>query len=280
MTRLIRAGFRRYFKSAEFFITLAALVLLGGFGAAETGPHASPDDIYLVALMLGFAAMTALSVGRELGGGAVRNKIAYGYTKGQIFLSEMTVAFAICSAILAVSAVPFLLLDHDILSTIPIDAVIKTVTGLVMLNLAVTALCVTVCLLVPNKALSAVMAIVLVIAIMLAGYLLYGELERPKYLDEHVTMDGEYLSEGNTMPNPRYPDGAKRAVFQFLYNANPFGQIIEYSEILSPYFTPHTVSVISKGQERTLNTAPLYSLGVIIAVSGGGYILFRKKNLK
>ena len=86
MMKLLRAGYCRYFKNIFTWITFAIIFLIGCLGAAEVGPHSSPDDIYLLSLIIGVPAMITLCIGMEIGSGAVRNKIVKGYGKGQIFI--------------------------------------------------------------------------------------------------------------------------------------------------------------------------------------------------
>ena len=281
MTKLLRAGIRRYFKCPVSWITLAMLVIFGCLGAAEIGPQSSPDDIYILSLMFGMTSMVTLSIGKEIGNGSVRNKIVKGYKKGQIFLSEMILAIAICFVLFIVSAVPFILIDYVTLKEIPTEALIKVVAGIILLNLALVSICVFVSCMITNRAISAVVAIVLVIGFLFVGFYLNDCLNDPEYFEVVITSNGETQKAPNAARNPNYVDGVQRKIYQFLYDVNPLGQMIQYAEILSPYFTPHAVKLEIPNEEmQILNTAPLYSIGVMIVVSSGGYVLFRKKDLK
>ncbi|MBQ8848966.1 MAG: hypothetical protein IJ011_01375 [Clostridia bacterium] len=278
MAKLLRAGFRRYLKSIVTWITLFMFIVLGCLGAAEIGPQSSSDDIYLISLTIGFSAMVTLSIGKEIGNGAVRNKIVKGYTKGQVFWSEIILSISLCFVFFIISAAPFILLNLPILKTIPTGVLIKTVIGIIFMSLGIVTISVAVSSLISNRAISAVAAMLLTIGILFSGYYLYDKLDQPEYWEAHYA-DGTIVE--NAQKNPNYVGGTQRAIYQFLYNANPMGQMIEYSEILSPYFTPYSVKLETPKEEMDfINSAPIYSVGTMIIVSGCGYILFRRKNIK
>ena len=279
MTKLLRAGIRRYIKSSIFWITLAGLMLLGILGAAENGPQASSDDLYLIGFMILLSAMIALSIGREFGHGAMRNKLVTGYTKSQLFLVEWLLATVLCVLLFLVSALPFLILNYPILKTIPTEALVKSVVGLFLGTLVVITACVTICCLIHRRAVSVVVVLLFIIGLLFLSIYIYDQLERPEYLDIYIS-NGALLEE-SSKPNPAYISGFRREVYLFLHHINPFGQIIEYANILSPYFTPHVVKLsIPEEEMRILNTAPVYSLGAMIAAVCCGYGFFRKKNIK
>ena len=278
MMKLLRAGFRRYFKNIFTWITFAIIFLIGCLGAAEVGPHSSPDDIYLLSLVIGIPAMITLCIGMEVGSGAVRNKIVKGYRKGQIFLCELIMALTIVFVMFVITGASFILPNLPILKTIPFEVLCKIVIGMIMMNLGVAVIAVAISCLIHNRAISAVLSLVLILGILFMGYYLNDQLNNPEFF---VAYNSEGTMIENSLRNPNYVDGAQRTIYEFLYNANPMGQMIEYSEVLSPYFTPHYVKLETPQEEMDfINSAPLYSLGIILIVSSAGYILFRKKNVK
>lgn len=278
MMKLLRAGFRRYFKNIFTWITFAIIFLIGCLGAAEVGPHSSPDDIYLLSLVIGIPAMITLCIGMEIGSGAVRNKIVKGYRKGQIFFCELIMALTISLSMFILTGVSFVLLNLPILKTIPFEVLLKLVIGMITMNFGVAVISTTVSCLIHNRAISAVVSIVLIIGILFVGYYLNDQLNNPEFFNAYKS-DGTLIE--NAQRNPNYVDGAQRVIYEHLYVANPMGQMIKYSEILSPYFTPHYVKLeIPKEEMDFINAAPLYSLGIILFVSSVGYLLFRKKNIK
>ena len=278
MMKLLRAGFRRYFKNIFTWITFAIIFLIGCLGATEVGPHSSPDDIYLLSLVIGIPAMITLCIGMEVGSGAVRNKIVKGYRKGQIFLCELIMALTIAFVMFVITGASFILPNLPILKTIPFEVLCKIVIGMIMMNLGVAVIAVAISCLIHNRAISAVLSLVLIIGILFMGYYLNDQLNNPEFFDAY-SSDGTWIQ--NAHRNPNYVDGTQRVIYEILYDANPMGQMIEYSEILSPYFTPHYVKLETPKEEMDfINSAPLYSLGIILIVSSAGYILFRKKNVK
>ena len=103
MMKLLRADFRRYFKSKLFWISLAISAVLGLASGKRVYDAAMVDDIYVVFGFIVFAVLIALTVGREFSDGGFRNKITSGHTKGKIFLSEYIAAICICLILFFVS---------------------------------------------------------------------------------------------------------------------------------------------------------------------------------
>ena len=66
------------------------------------------------------------------------------------------------------------------------------------------------------------------------------------------------------MENPKYLDGTKREIVQFIYDVNPRGQAIQCS----------TMQVVN------LKRLPIYSLVIVILTTGAGVWIFKKKDLK
>ena len=147
-----------------------------------------------------------------------------------------------------------------------------------MMNIGVVVMAVTISCLIHNRAISAVISLILIIGVLFTGYYLNDQLNNPEFFDAY-NSDGLLIE--NAQRNPNYVGGTQRVIYEILYDANPMGQMIEYSEILSPYFTPHYIKLETPKEEIDfINSAPLYSLGIILIISCTGYILFKKKNVK
>jgi len=280
MIMLLRSSLRRYVTGYAFWLSLITLMLLGVLGALEIGPEARLDDFYLLAQGPVFAIMIVLNVGKEIGDGVIRNKIATGYTKGQIYVSELVLALGLSLGLLIVTSLPFLMIDNYIFKEIPTQAIVKTYVGILFMNLATVSLCVTVCCLISRKAISAVTALILVVGMIFGGIFLYDQLNRDEYFYGYTTNEfGE--REEHKVKNNYYVDEPLRSIYTFCYKIIPTGQLIEYSEILSPYFSKYDIKLsIPNEEQHILDTAPLYSLAMLSVISCGGYVLFCKKNIK
>ena len=96
MMKLLRAGYRRYFRNILFWIALAASAILGALCGVRVKDDTRLDDMYIVVGFMIFAALIALMIGREFSDGGFRNKITSGHTKGKVFFSEYILALTIC----------------------------------------------------------------------------------------------------------------------------------------------------------------------------------------
>lgn len=79
------------------------------------------------------------------------------------------------------------------------------------------------------------------------------------YMDEDGTMVQE-----DAQPNPKYLTGTKRKFYEFLNDANPMGQMVQYTNI----------------EVENPGLLMLYSFGIIILSTAAGVVIFRKKDVK
>ena len=118
-------------------------------------------------------------------------------------------------------------------------------------------------MLLPNRAVAAVLAILLVLGLLLLGSVLYNALWEPEYLTGMV-MTANGIEMGEAQPNPNYISGALRTVFQFLVDTLPTGQ-----------------SILLANQELGRPGLSLAASGAIVLLcSGCGVAAFRRKDLK
>ena len=178
MSNLLRAGLARYLKHPlTALVAVASLVigLLGGRNAVYT-----IDDVYLIALFIAFAAFISLFVGREHGEGGFRNKAVTGYTKGQIFLSEWLLHTVFCLCLLLLFLIGFAPLAHEVLAPVPARVLALITLCFVMMTVAVVTLLCTLALLVSQRAVSAILSVLLVIGLLFASYKIDEMLSTPQ----------------------------------------------------------------------------------------------------
>ncbi len=88
-------------------------------------------------------------------------------------------------------------------------------------------------------------------------------LDAPKTIPAYsIGENGENTAQ--EMENPKYLDGTKREIVQFIYDVNPGGQAIQCS----------TMQVVN------LTRLPIYSLVIVILTTGAGVWIFKKKRFK
>lgn len=115
-----------------------------------------------------------------------------------------------------------------------------------------------------NKAVVAIISIILAFGLVFAAGVIRGMLEAEPMISTggyEITATGELIM-GELVPNPNYLTGMKRKIFEFLYDFLPSGQ----SEQLM------------SGKYSVL--MPVYSLIIAAVSTVAGIGIFNKKNIK
>ena len=241
MKNLLSATFARLFKGKLFWIGMLAM---GGFGAVATIARArdayilqdmgydTPDGLLFIGLtyfLITAAVFDSLFIGAEHADGTWRNKLIVGQGKVQIYLTYLTVTtaatllmhLAYIGVVLGLSAPllnPFLT---------PIKVYVVFFFCSLATVVAMNALMVTLCMLIQNRAVVAVGAMLLAIGLMMGGMAIYQMLSAPEFLSGPITVvNGVLMPSPEPVPNPKYLTGATRVFFQFLHDFLPGGQAV------------------------------------------------------
>ncbi|MDD4541693.1 MAG: ABC transporter permease subunit [Eubacteriales bacterium] len=272
MNRLLIANFARLKKDKVFWICMAFMFAAGIFGVIQkliNDPTATPDQLFFIfPVIIGVvtAAFCSLYIGTEYSDGTIRNKLIVGHTRSAIYLSNFitcsTAGIVMClSYITAVAAFGIPLLGRPEMNIV---AVIVLILIAFMTVMASTALFTLLCMLNQNKAVAAVVCILMIVALLLLATFINARLNAPQFYDSYVFTDSLGSASTEQIENPQFLTGTKREVYQFFLDFLPTGQAIE----ISTQSTPH------------LWQMPLYSLFIILASTMCGVLCFRKKDLK
>lgn len=275
MANLLRAGFFRMKKSPVFWLGVAVMfgwaVLVCWRTHAIQGMYIYHiDDVLfycnLVVIFLP-SVFCALELGTEYDNGTIRNKLVTGCTRSAVYLSSL---------ILTVCAVLTMLLAYHLVVAVMGPLLLEGLrisVGMALLSiaanaLAVTALC-SLCtmgsLLIPKKAVLAVVLIMGLILLLGVSTTIDNRLQEPEYYP-FVTelVDGEFVQRED-VPNPGYvAPGVAREIWQFLADFLPTGQALQYhfGHAIHPW------------------RMCLYSLLIILASTSGGLLAFRRKDIR
>ena len=279
MMKLLRAGFRRAFKSLIFWLGLCASLLLGIISAINTRTCQYLDDIYIMPFFVIIAIVVALIIGTEHSDGSFRNKITAGHSKGSIYFANLIVflTFSILAVLLYLGIFALLMIGH--ISTFPTYALIVSAVGFVLVTLSYTVILVSVSMMISQRAINAVVCILLVLATVFSIYVIDDMLGHSEFIEITTIINGE--EHAIREPNPKYIGGTPRTVLQNIEMLIPYGAVIEYSEIVDPCFADYNMT-LSLPAERVeqLKIMPIYSTIVSVVVGLLGWALFRKKELK
>ena len=271
---LLRANFFRLWRSASFWTAVSVMFGIGvfelavGVHARQQGTPVPLDNRYMLFVLMSgvvLSAFCSLFVGAEYSDGAIRNKIAVGHSRANLYLANL----ATCSVagvlvclgyILPMTAAGIPLMGGF---TLPPASVLWFTLCAFLMTAALCAIFTMLALLNQNK------AVVAVVCISLAYFLLFlGIYFNSRLTEQAVIPAREYIENGQILlreaeKNPAYVSGLKRTVFQALY-CLPGCQAVQ----------------LVAEAENCPWSLPLISALCAIGSTAAGLALFRRKDLK
>lgn len=309
MSKLLRAGFRRYLTSKVYWTMVVATIFFGWLTGQES-ELASMDSSTVVIEFALFAIMISWNIGREYEEGIFRNKIIAGHTKAKIFMSELILATGACMSLFVLYTILFAMWNTYVFNIMPTDALIKSYILMILINVAMITIFVTISSIMSHRALSVTFSIVLLFAMYWSAGEIGYKLAEEKYIyecetewvveyDEYGRIRTEY---SQTIPgtekkvhNKEYVGGWKRKWYEFIYHTFPTGPVIDNIDFYFQYLGyenyvhnckrqveagTYVKQPIFKEQDDTMNKNVIYSLGVILFMAASGCILFSKTDFK
>lgn len=303
MSKLLRAGVRRYLHSFVFWLGLIATVALALRGGYRTYMYYVEDPYIMLEFMV-FAVVICWMVGREYREGIFRNKVICGHSKGKIFLSELILAEGAAIVMFLIYAGIFTAFNSYTFGVLPTSIFVWMFVDMLLVNLFFAALITAIACLISNRYITLVVSVVLVVAVAFASNQLINLLRQPEYYEEYDYERVEYKdNKGNVfvsfepipetvrrIENPHYVGGALRQVMIVAEHASPYCHVYEYSSMSFTWFgygyygEEYWLEQVGAmpTEEDIHDTAfnSLYTLAMLGAVSAAGYFCFRRKELK
>lgn len=308
MSNLLHAGIRRYVRNIVFWLAIIATVVASVICAVNTRQFYF-DDFYCVIVFFALTVVISWLVGRENDEGIFRNKTVAGYTKGQIYISELILSVGTCIIMFLIFAVIFIAFNSYVFTKASITACLGIFVDSLLVNICMAVILTTISCLIPKRAIVAIVNIVLVLAMLFASYGVQGVVDQDEYVtewdyEEVVVTDGPntYVSsepiEGSEhqVKNPGYIDGPLRTVSETLYNVLPYGHITEYCSLTNDWFgyeyyelfpemnltweTSDKDLTLSKDATLDIYENLIWSVALNFAVCTLGFVCFRKKELR
>lgn len=274
MSKLISAGLLRLRKCRVFYIVLIAAVIINcamvytAYGnyrdASASLKHCLFDHVPMIGLIC--SVFIGLMLGSEYSDGTARNKLIAGHRRLDVYLSYVVVsvvgALAVAFVSLSVTVVLGLALFKTLGFGVGACAWLCFCELMIAAAFAAAAALVTACT--KSRSVTAVMCILVSLALLLAGAYINGRLEEPETIDYYVMVNEDGIpSKVENQPNPLYVSGTERTVLELICELNPAGQSI----LMTNFAAPHP--------ERL----PLMSLLFILMTTAAGCIVFEKKDL-
>lgn len=278
MTNLLHANFTKLKRDKFFWLTLIIMFAWGLFAAGMQIYNAmkykmdyatTMDSIlfgYCWVVGIVCAIFSSMYIGSDYSDGTVRNKLIVGHKRHSIYLANLITV----STVMILSCIIFLIsvsaLGFPFIKEIIMDfktAVILILCSIPMI-IAYSAIFTAISMTNQNKAVVAIISIILAFGLVFAAGVIRGMLEAEPMISTggyEIAANGELIM-GELVPNPNYPTGMKRKIFEFLYDFLPSGQ----SEQLM------------SGKYSVL--MPVYSLIIAAVSTVAGIGIFYKKNIK
>ncbi len=233
----------------------------------NTVPH--PDTIFFsFSLLTGIllSAFISLFIGTDYSDGTMRSKLVIGHTRHGIYLSELITCTAagllMCLSCLIASLASGLPLSGFFESDIQL--VISTALGIAVMTAAFSSICTLTAMLCQNRAVTAVVNILLVFFLLFAAVYIRARLDEPKTYPAYVYVQDGAVQSDEEVPNPSYLSGTTREIYQFLNAFLPGGQAVQYTNM----------------EAENIPLLAVYSAGITVAAAGAGMCMFRRKDIK
>ncbi len=277
MNRLLSAGFVRLKKEKFLRIAVIFMALFGiliSFNAYKYHHEygLSPSlgrSLFAYGQLIGIlsSVFSGLFLGTEYSDGTMRNKLIAGHRRITVYLSSLILNMAaaflmILSFQLALFVTGVLLLGMGSFSA---DAgfFLFHLAGGLLLTAAYCAIFTLISMLVQKRAVASTAAILTSFLLLFAGAFIISRLSEPEYYSNyHLSMDTGEVAETEQEPNPLYLRGTERKVYEFLQDLLPGAQSLSLSEGRLGHWPPLA-----------------YSLLLTVLFTGGGILLFERKNL-
>lgn len=279
MSKLLSANFARLWKDKIFWLGFCALTAFGmleriGVAMDSIETHYLEEAFWIQALVIGIvlAVFVSLFVGVEYENGTIRNKIVSGHFRLDIYLANVFVCIAagwlMCLGCLTASllvGIPSLGFFHAELSLVFLEGIC-----VFALSAAYASIYCFIAMLNPNRAVTAIVSILLSFLLLFTGTSISNRLDQAQYyyIPDATLGIGEIDDGENSewILNPDYLEGPKRRVYEIAFEILPGGQSLQLSGMINEN-SNYTVMFFA-------------SLTWIILSCGCGVAFFRKKDVK
>lgn len=274
MSKLLSANFIRLRKDKFFWIGMIFMLAAGIFfpvmrymDMRQTQTINNIDNGFFgCALFIGIvmAVFCSLFIGTEYSDGTIRNKVIIGQKRVSIYLANFIICSIVSIVMCAMFFIPYLCIGIPLLGFFEMDIKMVLLFAITVFMLAIvfSSIFTLISMLNHNKAVTAIICILLAFLLLITGAQLNKMLSEPETnMGLTMTDNGQEYQE---IPNPKFLDEGGRKTVQFFYDLLPGGQVVQCTSL----------------EAENLSLLPIYSLVIIILTTGAGAFFFKKKELK
>lgn len=295
MSRLLKANFARLWKNKILWI---CMICMAGFAVYFVFEYDWKDTIYHMAeiyfrcnvlIVIIEAVFIGIFIGTDYNNGTIRNKIAAGHSRYEIFFANFLTSVAAAFMIYFVWLVILFALGgyqlfKENIEYFPVQRIIVFLVVSMTALIAQVAIYLFISMLIQKKAVGIAVLMTTAIVSLFAAQEIEERLHEPKYFagtliytDDSGKSHKQY-SAGKE--NPKYLTGAKRKIYE---SANRILPVCQLAVINNWNYYYHSGNFIENGQENPLEHTeyfPIYSICVLAVISGLGIFLFGRKDIK
>jgi ABC-2 type transport system permease protein len=276
MSKLLSANFMRLWKNKCFWGGILFMLIIGAVYPVMKYVQMKRTE-YILHLDSGFfscavfvsillSVFCSLFVGTEYSDGTIRNKIIIGHKRMNIYFANLLTNMFVGLMMCAVFFVVYLCIGIPLLGFFETNSlVVLMFAGIVfVLSFAFSSLFTMIAMINSNRAIAAVICILVAFIMLIAGTYINSRLHEPETYPAYSYVEGVVEFSEKEQKNPNYLEGTKRKIYQFLYDFLPGGQVVQCGsmEAENPYMLP------------------VYSAIVFIIITSTGIVIFRRKDLK
>lgn len=279
MIKLLKGDFVRLLKSKIFWLGVIFMLGIGVYSVIHISTYSMDPDNTLtngVTMYVGvvIAVFIGFFVGTDYAGGAIRRKLSMGYSRISVYFSYLIICFPASAimhaAFIAVMAAAAALGITNKFTIYSAEELLSFTLVSTCSVLALAAISLLISMLISNRTVGAVTAIVIALMFVFMAQAVQNSLSAEIYHKvEHPDGTGGYEF--------AYPDdnpSTKRKILRFVHDWLPENQLFQLAN--------GAQAMTSKDGYLPVNDEifPLYSLSVIAVSTAAGIAVFRKKDLK
>lgn len=269
MSRLLIANFARLKNSKLFWclVGLSLIVALFDILNLLSYPERPSIDsalfVYPVLIGIMISIFGSIFFGTEYSDGTIRNKLMIGHLRVNVYIANLITAISAALTMFVAYMIPVVAIGFPVFGTPAMGGaqfVGMMFTSLVTL-VAICSLHVMVSMIFSGKAGATVINLLLAFLLLVVALIALGKLTAPEYVPNY-DMTGNLIE---YTPNPMYPKGIERDIYQFIVDVLPMGQAAQF---------------FAGAINSALWLLVIYSAAVSVICNGIGIAVFNRKNIK
>ena len=245
MTNLLSANFLRLWKNKTFWASMGVSLGMGLFMVVDSwrsaqvsgGAWSSSVDaeLFKYAAFIGILAaeFIPLFFGTEYSDGTIRNKLIAGRSRVTIYFINLLSGFVTCALCSAAYILGCIALGIPLLGwfTQPPALLLTALAGCLFMTAAFCAIFTFVTMNCSRKSTAVVICLLGAFAAFIGAIVIHSMLEAPEFIQGYELSVGGQVVSAPMEPNPNYLTGAKRELYQFIFDLLPSGQSVQYCSL-------------------------------------------------